>query len=45
VDDLPKTRNLKVMRRIARARYLGLELGDLSALDNHGSLEAIDKRR
>ena len=45
VDDLPKTRNLKIMRRIARGRYLGLDLGDLSALDNMASLEAIDNRR
>ncbi len=46
VDDLPKTRNLKVMRRVARARYLLLgDLGDLSALDNPGALEAIDRRR
>jgi acetyl-CoA synthetase len=46
VDDLPKTRNLKVMRRIARGRYLGLAaLGDLSALENHAALEAIDNRR
>jgi acetyl-CoA synthetase len=46
VDDLPKTRNLKVMRRVARGRYLGLaDLGDLSALENPASLEAIDRRR
>jgi acetyl-CoA synthetase len=46
VDDLPKTRNLKVMRRVARGRYLGLkDLGDLSALDNTGALAAIDARR
>jgi acetyl-CoA synthetase len=46
VDDLPKTRNLKVMRRVARGRYLGLaDLGDLSALDNPAALEAIDRRR
>jgi acetyl-CoA synthetase len=45
VDDLPKTRNLKVMRRLARGRYLNLDLGDLSALDNPASLEAIDNRR
>jgi len=45
VDDLPKTRNLKVMRRVARARYLGLDPGDLTALDNHGALLAIDARR
>ncbi|MBV9440612.1 MAG: AMP-binding protein, partial [Candidatus Eremiobacteraeota bacterium] len=46
VDDLPKTRNLKVMRRVARARYLRLaDLGDLTALENPGSLDAIDERR
>ncbi|MBC5825898.1 MAG: AMP-binding protein [Candidatus Eremiobacteraeota bacterium] len=43
VSDLPRTRNGKMMRRIARARYLKLEnLGDLSALENPDSLEAID---
>jgi acetyl-CoA synthetase len=45
VDDLPKTRNLKVMRRVARARYLGIDPGDLTALDNAGALAAIDERR
>lgn len=45
VDDLPKTRNLKVMRRVARARYLQLDLGDLSALENATALDAIDARR
>jgi hypothetical protein len=34
------------MRRVARARYLGIgDLGDLSALENVGALEAIDERR
>jgi acetyl-CoA synthetase len=45
VDDLPKTRNLKVMRRVARARFLGLDPGDLTALDNPAALLAIDRRR
>jgi acetyl-CoA synthetase len=45
VDDLPRTRNLKVLRRVARARYLGLDPGDLSALENLGALDAIDARR
>jgi acetyl-CoA synthetase len=46
VDDLPRTRNLKVMRRVARGRFLGMhDLGDLSALDNPGALYAIDARR
>jgi len=43
VEDLPRTRNAKLMRRVARARYLKLEnLGDLTALENPGSLAAID---
>jgi len=29
------------MRRVARAAFLGLDSGDLSALENLGSLEAI----
>jgi acetyl-CoA synthetase len=46
VDDLPRTRNAKLMRRVARARYLKLEnLGDLTALENPASLEAIDNAR
>src|SRR5579872_37286 len=43
VEDLPRTRNAKLMRRVARARFLRLEnLGDLTALENPASLEAID---
>jgi acetyl-CoA synthetase len=43
VDDLPRTRNAKLMRRIARGRFLKLEnLGDLTALENPASLDAID---
>lgn len=38
---LPKTRNAKVMRRVIRARYLGADPGDLSALENPDSVEAI----
>ena len=34
VSDLPKTRNLKIMRRVIRAAYLGEDAGDLSALVN-----------
>jgi acetyl-CoA synthetase len=46
VDELPKTRNLKIMRRVARARYLkSEEMGDLSALENHSSLTALDSAR
>jgi acetyl-CoA synthetase len=39
--DLPRTRNAKIMRRVIRARYLGQDLGDISSLENPGSLEAI----
>ncbi|HEY6358764.1 MAG TPA: hypothetical protein VIX35_11000, partial [Vicinamibacterales bacterium] len=46
VDDLPHTRNGKMMRRVARARYLKMEnMGDLSALENPTSLDAIDRAR
>jgi len=41
VRDLPKTRNAKVMRRIIRAAYLGLELGDVSSLENPGAVDEI----
>ena len=41
VGDIPKTRNAKVMRRVARAAYLGEQLGDTSALENPASLEQI----
>ncbi len=41
ISDLPKTRNGKVMRRMIRSAYLGLELGDTSALVNGAVLEEI----
>jgi acetyl-CoA synthetase len=41
VAALPKTRNAKVMRRLIRAAYLGLELGDVSSLEDPGTVEAI----
>ncbi|MFS0782019.1 AMP-binding protein [Bacillus sp. 1P06AnD] len=41
VDQLPKTRNGKVMRRMIKAAYLHQPTGDLSALDNPDSLRAI----
>ncbi len=43
VDDLPKTRNAKVMRRLIRAAYLGEDPGDLSALENPQAVEEIQK--
>ncbi|SPS01832.1 AMP-binding protein [Cupriavidus taiwanensis] len=41
VEDLPKTRNMKIMRRAVRAACLGLEAGDLSSLANPDTLGAI----
>ena len=41
VRTLPKTRSGKVMRRVIRAAWLGLDPGDLSALDDPASVEAI----
>jgi acetyl-CoA synthetase len=34
VSDLPKTRNMKIMRRVVRALYKGDSPGDLSSLVN-----------
>lgn len=41
VDDLPKTRNAKVMRRVIRTTYLGDPPGDLSSLENPAAVEMI----
>jgi len=41
VAGLPKTRSGKVMRRAIRAAWLGLDPGDLSGLDDPGTLETI----
>ncbi len=43
VPDLPKTRNMKVMRRLVRAVCLGKPLGDTSSLVNPEALEAISE--
>jgi acetyl-CoA synthetase len=43
VDDLPKTRNAKVMRRMVRAAYLGLDPGDTSSLVNPESITGIQQ--
>lgn len=41
LNDLPKTRNAKVMRRVIRAAYLNQEAGDLSALENPQAVEEV----
>jgi acetyl-CoA synthetase len=46
VDDLPKTRSAKILRRLVQRRYLGVaELGDLSSVNNPDALEAIGRAR
>jgi acetyl-CoA synthetase len=45
VPDLPKTRNAKILRRVVKAVYLGLPPGDLTALENPQSLDAIGAAR
>ena len=42
VDDLPRTRNLKIMRRVLRAVFENRDPGDLSALANP---ETVDRLR
>ncbi|WP_026695770.1 AMP-binding protein [Peribacillus kribbensis] len=41
VDELPRTRNGKVMRRVIRAAYLNQNAGDVSSLENPAIVEAI----
>jgi acetyl-CoA synthetase len=41
VPALPKTRSGKIMRRVVRAAYLGIDPGDLSALDDPTTIESI----
>jgi acetyl-CoA synthetase len=41
IPALPKTRSGKVMRRVVRAAYLGLDPGDVSALEDPRLLDAI----
>lgn len=45
VSDLPKTRNAKVMRRMIRAAYLGLDAGDTSSLVNPMAVEEVRKAK
>jgi acetyl-CoA synthetase len=43
VQQLPKTRNGKVMRRAIRSAYCGLPAGDLSSLEDRSALDSIAK--
>jgi acetyl-CoA synthetase len=44
VSDLPKTRNMKVMRRVVRAVYTGQSPGDLSSLVNPETVSELQAR-
>jgi acetyl-CoA synthetase len=41
VDELPRTRSAKIVRRAIRAVAIGGDPGDLSSLENPGSLDGI----
>ena len=43
VSDLPKTRNMKIMRRLVRAACTGQPLGDLSALVNPEAVAELQR--
>ncbi len=42
-DELPKTRNMKTMRRVVRAAYIGDDSGDLSSLVNPDCVGALER--
>lgn len=44
-SDLPKTRNMKIMRRVVKAAYLGQSAGDLSSLLNPESIDMVAAAR
>jgi acetyl-CoA synthetase len=44
VDELPKTRSAKIVRRALRAAALGDDPGDVSSLENPGALDRIRDR-
>jgi acetyl-CoA synthetase len=46
VDDLPKTRSAKILRRLIQKKYLGhSDLGDVSSLANPEAVERISQAR
>ncbi len=45
VDELPRTRSGKIMRRVVRAVYLGHDVANVSALENADAIEAIRAAR
>lgn len=45
VNDVPKTRSGKIMRRVIRAKSLGKEVGDTSTLANPEAVDEIEKAK
>jgi len=45
VNELPKTRNGKIMRRLVRALFLHSNAGDLSSLENPTALDEVERAR
>jgi acetyl-CoA synthetase len=45
VPDVPRTRNMKIMRRVVRAAWMGEDTGDLSTLVNPECVPAIRAAR
>lgn len=45
VDQLPRTRSGKILRRVVRSVHLGEQLGDVSSLDDAGALDAVRDAR
>ncbi len=45
VDDLPKTRSGKIMRRIIKAKVLGQDTGNISTLSNPEAVEGLLKAK
>lgn len=43
VEELPKTRSAKILRRAIRSKVLGEDPGDLSSLENPSAIEGIEK--
>jgi acetyl-CoA synthetase len=43
VEDLPKTRSGKIMRRVIKAKAKGEPVGDISTLANPESVDGLDK--
>jgi len=43
VNDVPKTRSGKIMRRVIRSRAMGKDVGDVSRLANPEAVDEISK--